>query len=124
LESVAKSNLRKAIVYLDGAHLSFKNQNYDSASALAILAAIKAKDALAVSAAGKSKKPRNHLEAVSELRSLPKIPNEVIKAFSALLSNKSEIQYGPDSISESRASGNIEKAALVVELAQQRIGMN
>ncbi len=61
---------------------------------------------------------------MSELRSLPKIPNEVIKAFSALLSNKSEIQYGPDSISESRASGNIEKAALVVELAQQRIGMN
>ncbi len=56
MESVAKSNLQKAIVYLDGAHLSFKNQNYDSASALAILAAIKAKDALAVFAAGKSKK--------------------------------------------------------------------
>lgn len=119
MESVAKSNLRKAGAFLSGSQLSYSSGNYDSAVVLASIAAIKAKDAIAIYLTGKSRKSKNHIDAVSELKSLPNIPHEAVRAFRELISRKSDTHYGSEVISRSRAERDLENAKYLVSFAQQ-----
>lgn len=119
MESVAKSDLKKAQLFLAGAQLSYSAGNFDSAAVLSSLAAIKAKDAVAIYLSGKSRKGKNHLDAVAELKSLPGVPHDVVRAFRELVSHKSVTQYGAELVSRSRAERDIGNAEYLVEFAQQ-----
>lgn len=119
MESVAKSNLKKAQSYLSGSQLSYASGNYDSAAVLASMTAIKAKDAIAIFLSGKSRKTTNHIDAVAELKSFSNVPHDVVRAFREVISRKSETQYGSEVISKSRAERDLYNAERLVLFAEK-----
>jgi HEPN domain-containing protein len=122
LETIAKSNLSKAIQFLEGAELSFEAGNYDSVVVLATMAGIKSKDSIAIWFTGKSRKGKSHVEAVAELKEISQVPSEVIRAFRELVARKSEAQYGTELISRVRAEAFLRQARSLVLYTQNLLG--
>jgi HEPN domain-containing protein len=124
LESIAKSNLSKAIQFLEGAELSFKARNYDSVVVLATMAGIKSKDSIAIWFTGRSRKGKSHIEAVAELKEINQVPPEVIRLFRDLMSRKTDVQYGTELISKVRAEALLQQARSMVVYTQKLLGTN
>lgn len=124
MESIAKSNLSKAIQFLEGAELSFNAGNYDSVVVLATMAGVKSKDSIAIWFTGRSRKGKSHIEAVAELKEINQVPPEVIRAFRDLMSRKTDVQYGTELISKVRAEALLQQARSMVVYTQKLLGTN
>lgn len=124
METIAKSNLSKAIQFLEGAELSFNAGNYDSVVVLATMAGVKSKDSIAIWFTGRSRKGKSHIEAVAELKEINQVPPEVIRSFRDLMSRKTDVQYGTELISKVRAEALLQQARSMVVYTQKLLGTN
>lgn len=118
----ARAHLQHAHDFLDGARANLALGNLRAASSDAVLAGIRAKDAMSTALTGSTRKSDDHRSAVKELSTaLGKRPETPAaeRALTELVKFKTPIQYSTQRIEETRVTGLVRRAESLVELADE-----
>jgi hypothetical protein len=116
----ARSFLKKAEEYLASAEANLAAKRHTPAAGDAIHAGISAKDAIVTVLTGSTSKGKDHATAAKELRqTLARRPEagSAEKALRELTAAKSDVEYGTDVVTATRAEPLVRRARAMVELA-------
>jgi len=123
----ARSHLDIAHEFLDNAESAFELGASRAAGSDAVLAGIRAKDAIAVAILGRTGKNRDHRDAVKELESAlagRSVANDAIRALDELLSSKTDVQYGTKAVTEAKVKSLLRRARRLVEIADEVVSQS
>jgi HEPN domain-containing protein len=116
----ARSFLRKAEEYLASAEANLAAKRYTPAAGDAIHAGISAKDAILTALTGATSKTKDHATAAKELRQALAARPEAAgseKSMRELIAAKSDVEYGTDLVTATKAQPLIRRARTLVNQA-------
>lgn len=118
----ARAHVRHAHDFLDGARTNLEFGNLRAAGSDAILAGVRAKDAICMALTGSTSKSEDHRRAVRELTTAlgkrPETPNAE-RALTELVAFKTPIQYSNQRIEITRVTALVRRAETLVQLADE-----
>lgn len=118
----ARSFLKKAEEYLASAEANLAAKRYTPAAGDAIHAGISAKDAILTALTGATSKGQDHATAARELRQALAMRPEAAgsqKSLRELIASKSDVEYGTDLITATKAKPLVRRASTLVDLATE-----
>lgn len=116
----ARSFLKKAEEYLASAEANLAAKRYTPAAGDAIHAGISAKDAILTALTGATSKGKDHASAAKQLRQALTTRPEAAgseKSMRELVAAKSDVEYGTNLVTATKAEPLVRRARTLVDLA-------